>query len=184
MGDVPEFFKCNNTECKILDSPLLQFIDTHVNKPFKDILKERWADWITNSTEESTKQGNRRRASYEMNCQWTFEVWEMVAKPEFVISGFQQCGYIEWNGDYQKLHSRLRDTILNRTAHIETNLEVDEMLLELEEANMDIVTAFEDEEVDIEDETEEDDNNETDSGDENDEDIVRERFFLIRLLIL
>ena len=54
------------------------------------------------------------------------------------------------------------------------------MLLELEEANMDIVTAFEDEEVDIEDETEED-NNETDSVDENDDDIVSD--FLIPLLI-
>ena len=98
----------------------------------------------------------------------------MVAKPEFVISGFQQCGYIEWDGHYQKLHSRLRDTILSRAVPIETILEMNEMSLELEEANMDIVTAFEDEGVDIEDETEEDDNNETDSDDENDEDIVRE----------
>lgn len=177
LGDVPEFFKSYNTECKIIDggmTPLLQFIDTHVNKPFKDILKERWADWFTNCTEEFTKQGNRRRASYEMICQWIIEAWKVVAKPEFVVSGFQQCGYIEWDGDYQKLHSRLRDTILNRAVPIETILEVNEMLLELEEANMDIVTAFEDEEVDMEDETEEDDNNETDSDDGNDEDIVIE----------
>ena len=55
-----------NTECKIIDggmTPLIQFIDTHVNKPFKDILKERWAEWIASGTEEFTKQGNRRRAS-------------------------------------------------------------------------------------------------------------------------
>ena len=48
---------------------------------------------------------------------------------------------------------------------------MNEILLELEEANMDIVTSFEDEEVDIEEETEEDDNNDTDSDGENDDDI-------------
>ena len=60
LGDVPEVFTRYNTECKIIDVgmiPLLQFLDAHVNKPFKDILKERWAEWIASGTEEFTKQG-------------------------------------------------------------------------------------------------------------------------------
>lgn len=39
----------------------------------------------------------------------------------------------------QKLHSRLHDTILNQYLAIETILEVNEMLLELEEATMNVV---------------------------------------------
>ena len=29
-------------------TPLLQFLDTLVNKPLKDIMKERWEDWKEN----------------------------------------------------------------------------------------------------------------------------------------
>ena len=39
----------------------------------------------------------------------------------------------------QKLHSRLHDTILNQYVAIETILEVNEMLLELQEATMNVV---------------------------------------------
>ena len=44
LEDVVETFKCYNTECEIIDggmTPLIQFIDTHVNKPFKHVLRER-----------------------------------------------------------------------------------------------------------------------------------------------
>ena len=37
-------FKRHKTQCKTIDgsmTPYLQFIDTHVNKPFKHILRER-----------------------------------------------------------------------------------------------------------------------------------------------
>ena len=116
-------------------TPLLQFIDTHVNKPFKDILKERWAEWIACGIEEFTKQGNRRCASYEMLCQWVRQAWKAVTKPAFTMSGFKQCGYIKWDDDHHKLYSRLRDTILNQAVPIEAILGVNEMLLELEEAS-------------------------------------------------
>ena len=38
-----------DTKRRITDgnmTPLFQFIDTHVNKPFQLILREKWADWI------------------------------------------------------------------------------------------------------------------------------------------
>ena len=47
-----------NIKAKYIDSgmtPLLQFLDTHVNKPFKDYMKERWADWLENGEKEFTK---------------------------------------------------------------------------------------------------------------------------------
>ena len=76
-----------------------------------------------------------RRASYEMVTNWIHEKRKKVATPAYIIDGFRQCGYIELNGDHQNLHSRLRDTILNREVPIETILEVNEMLCQLEEAN-------------------------------------------------
>ena len=44
-------------------TPLLQFLDTHINKPFKDGVKEKWEEWISNGEQEFTKGGNRKRAS-------------------------------------------------------------------------------------------------------------------------
>ena len=58
------------------------------------------------------------------------------------MSGFKQCGYIEWDDDHHRLHSRLRDTILNQAVPIEAILEVNEMLLELEEASKDVENKF------------------------------------------
>ena len=47
LEDVVDFFKPCITECKIIDGgmiQLLQFIDTHIKKPFKHILRERERD--------------------------------------------------------------------------------------------------------------------------------------------
>ena len=45
---------------------------------------------------------------YEMVFQWVSEVWKMVAKPKFFVSGFRQYGQIEWENGYQRLHLTLR----------------------------------------------------------------------------
>lgn len=75
--DAVESFRCYSTECQIIDggiTPSFQFIEIHVNKPFKHILKERLANWISNGTEEFIKQSNRQRVSLEMVCYWVLEV--------------------------------------------------------------------------------------------------------------
>eukprot|EP00795_Rhopilema_esculentum_P007267 gene7267-12954_t len=145
-------------------TPLLQFIDTHINKPFKDILKERWGEWIACGTEEFTKQGNRRRASYVMLCQWVLQAWKAVAKPAFIVSGFKQCGYIEWDDDYHKLHSRFRDTILNRAVPREAILELEEASNEIYEDRDHCNTVDENE----------NENEGSGSDEEHDEDIIVE----------
>lgn len=66
-----------------------------------DILKER-CKW-------NRKVHQARQPSmYEMVFQWVSEVWKMVAKPKFFVSGFRQYGQIEWENGYQRLHSTLR----------------------------------------------------------------------------
>ena len=44
----------------------LQFLDTHVNKPIKDIMKEKWEDWIVNGEAEFMEKGNRKHGSYQL----------------------------------------------------------------------------------------------------------------------
>ena len=48
LGDeVEQEFTDVNNSIKIIHggmTPSLQFLDTHVNKPFKDIMKEKWED--------------------------------------------------------------------------------------------------------------------------------------------
>ena len=68
LGDeVEQTFTGVKSSIKIIHggmTPLVQFRDTHVNKPFKDILKEKWDDWIVNGEAEFTEKGNTKRASY------------------------------------------------------------------------------------------------------------------------
>ena len=49
LGDeVEQAFTDVNSSINIIHggmTPLLQFLDTHVNRPFKDIMKEKWEDW-------------------------------------------------------------------------------------------------------------------------------------------
>ena len=61
LGDeVEQAFTDVNNSIKIIPCgmrPLSQFLDTHVNKPFKDIMKEKWEDWIVNGEAEFTEKG-------------------------------------------------------------------------------------------------------------------------------
>ena len=61
LGDeVEQAFTDVNSSIKIIHvgmTPLLQFLDTHVNKPFKDIMKEKWEDWIVNGEAEFMENG-------------------------------------------------------------------------------------------------------------------------------
>ena len=100
-----------NTNIKFIEggmTPLLQVMDTHVNKSFKNILKNRWAEWLDHGEEDFTRTGKRRRASYEMIASWVEEAWRHIT-PELILKGFRECGYIQWDGNFDNLHSRLRE---------------------------------------------------------------------------
>ena len=79
---------------------------------------------------------------------------------DMIIKGFKECGYIEWNGSLDVLHSRLKDTIANRSVPMGLILEVDEMLLAMDEELLERPTigdASSDSEYDPEINSEEDD---------------------------
>ena len=56
-----------------------------------------------------------------------------VATYEQIIRGFRQCGYIDWKGDANALHSKLRGTLDSRAVPPELIQEVYESLLVMQE---------------------------------------------------
>ena len=92
-------------------TPLLQPLDSHLNKPFKDAnaMRRRWEEWLLNGDREYTRTGKRKGASYEMVAQWVSEAWrEMsrdIIKRSFIETGIQDC-----DGD-EVLHSKLQSLL-------------------------------------------------------------------------
>ena len=130
-----------NTNIKFIEggmTPLLQVMDTHVNKTFKDILKNRWAEWLDHGEEDFTRTGKRRRASYEMIASWVEEAWRHIT-PELILIGSRECGYIQWDGNFDNLHSRFRETIVRQEVPLDVIAEVDNLLLELEQERREVM---------------------------------------------
>ena len=67
-----------------------------------------------------------------MVAKWAQEAWKEVPN-DMIVSGFKQIGFIEWDGDLDVLHSRLKETITNRAVPMSLILEVEEMILAIEE---------------------------------------------------
>ena len=151
LGDeVEQAFTDVNSSIKIIHggmTPLLQFLDTHVNKSFKGIMKEKWEDWIVNGEAKFTEKGKRKRASYKLVAEWADDTWKKVATDELIIKGFRQCGYIEYDGETSNLHSRLQETIKKREVQEEVIQGVNEFLEEMMALQLDEESP--DEEVEL-----------------------------------
>ena len=86
---------------------------------------------------------------------------------DMIFKGFKECGYIEWNGSLDLLHSRLNDTVANISVPMNLILKVDEMLLAMDEELLEKPT-IEDASSDSEDDPEV--NSEADDADTENED--------------
>ena len=118
LGDeVEQAFTDVSSSIKIIHggiTPLSQFLVTHVNKLFKDIVKEKWEDWIVNGEAEFMEKRNRKLASYQLVAEWADDTWKNIATDELILKGFRQCGFIEYDGETLNLHYRLQETIKKR----------------------------------------------------------------------
>ncbi|CAG8842448.1 27515_t:CDS:2, partial [Gigaspora margarita] len=54
-------------------------------------LKEKWRLWMSNGEFQLTKQGNLKRPSYGLICQWILEAWDDISA-EMIIKSFKKCG--------------------------------------------------------------------------------------------
>ena len=63
---------------------------------------------------EFTKLGKRKPASYEIVNEMVMDTWKHVATDKRILNGFRQCGYFDFDGSIDQLHSKLRETIKKR----------------------------------------------------------------------
>ena len=87
---------------------------------------------MTGGEIQFTASVKRKRTSYEMFVNWVSDVQQQVATDNAILKGFKECGYIGYDGDVNSLHSRLRDTIVNREIPPEVLAKVNEFLIQLE----------------------------------------------------
>ena len=73
-----------------------------------------------------------------MIASWVEEAWRHIT-PELILKGFRECGYIQWDGNFDNLHSRLRETIVRPEVHLDVIAEVDNLLLELEQERREVI---------------------------------------------
>ena len=52
----------------------------------------------------------------------------MHITPELILKGFRECGYIHWDGNFDNLHSRLRETIVRQEVPLDVIAEVDNLV--------------------------------------------------------
>ena len=157
-------------------TPLIQYLDTHVNKSFKGNVRESWEDWMANGEAEFSKTGKRRRASYEMITGWVAEAWKKVQDVQ-ILKGFQENGYINYQHDREVLHAQLKDTLKNGRVSEELVQEVNDFLEEFsiidnECGEMIIETDSETDDIDDDDVTDEENNEDDVTDEENNDDNV------------
>ena len=69
--DVKEAIEKEKIQTKIIHdglTPLVQYLDTHVNKSIKAGMREKWEHWLEAGERECTKSGKHKRVSYEQIC--------------------------------------------------------------------------------------------------------------------
>lgn len=69
----------------------LQPLDVGVNKPFKDLLRREYNEWISSENRELTPSGRVRRASLATVCGWVLSAWAAVPR-DAVVRSFAKCG--------------------------------------------------------------------------------------------
>ena len=76
-------------------TPLLLFLETHVNTGTHDTHVNIWEDWVENGEAEFTKKEIARRASYQLVPEWADDTWKKTTTGDLIMKGFRQYDYIE-----------------------------------------------------------------------------------------
>ena len=102
------------TSCGVVPggmTPLLQGIDTHVNKSLKSALKHRYKEFMRSGEVEFTKGGNKKGPSYQMLVDWCGKAWRdmdvNLIKRSFTQTGVNNTGEV----DVEALHTKLKDLL-------------------------------------------------------------------------
>ena len=83
---------------------LFQPLDLSVNKPFKDKLRSRFAEWYSQEVTKQLQDGKqldsvhvdtRMTVIKELSCKWIMSAYDHVhSSPEIVKNGFKKAGIV------------------------------------------------------------------------------------------
>ena len=118
--DVKTAFEKENTRLDFIPggmTPLLQPLDSHLNKPFKNAMRRKWEEWLSNGEREYTRTGKRKGASYDKMARWVArqvlrwvsEVWRDMSR-DMIRRSFIETG-IQQSANDEDLHSKLRSCL-------------------------------------------------------------------------
>ena len=107
-------------------TPLLQGIDTHINKSLKSVLKQRYKEFMRSGEAEYTRGGNKKGPSYQQLVDWCSVAWREM-DTDLIKRSFTQTSVTN-SGEVQPdhLHSKLRALIGGEKTVEELRKEVDE----------------------------------------------------------
>ncbi|CAG8539661.1 4234_t:CDS:2 [Dentiscutata erythropus] len=162
--DVKKAFKAERLD--LLEIPgettsVLQPPDVLVNKPFKNEVRQRWEHWIDEGKKVLTKNKNRKKASYELVCEWVSKTWKEIS-PNILVRSFEVAGLtLNPDGSENDKMSQRLQTIVQAVAENQTNeLNMNELLDALPEDENESV-------IDVENQTDNEENTTDETDDEN-----------------
>lgn len=69
---------------------LMQPLDVSLNKPFKDRLRAKWMQWMTEENKPVTKGGNTKKVDIVTIAEWVKDAWSEIPS-EKIIHSFKKC---------------------------------------------------------------------------------------------
>lgn len=94
MKNVIDDVRSYNTDIAVIPSGLtsvLQPIDVGINKPFKDMMRIQWNNWLCDGEKTYTEGGGVRAPPLPMISEWIINSWNEI-KIDTVVKSFKKCG--------------------------------------------------------------------------------------------
>ena len=93
MDSVKDNVKENNTDMVVVPSGCTKYIqapDVCWNAPFKELVTERYDEWMAEGSQENTAQGNLKAPPRSKIIEWILQAWKNV-RIDVIKSSFKSC---------------------------------------------------------------------------------------------
>lgn len=94
VKNVVDNLRSQNTDIAVIPGGLtsvLQPLDVSINKPFKDMMRIKWNNWMCDGEKTYTKGGSMRAPSLPLICAWIVDSWNEI-KADTIVKSFKKCG--------------------------------------------------------------------------------------------
>ena len=93
MESVVASVRAQNTDITMIPGglkSLVQPLDVSINKPFKDMMRKEWNEWMIGGEKTYTKGGSMRSPTMPEVCQWVINSWNKL-KVETIVKALKKC---------------------------------------------------------------------------------------------